>query len=302
MTERDLRVVFGKWGVLESVVMGVGRTDGNALEDAVRGLPIGPALDEDEDDEDDNEEEKNRTTDEDITAQNTYEPRFIGTGGPPLPCSKRARRKPQLPPSVVETIPLPPLNPRSTPFGPSGLRSAHIVFLDAISLSRAMSYSSGTILIPNYGEDPANISGLAYYTRLHASLRPSLKSVKEHADSAMARYDHLHSLLLSSRAKKQGAGALVDEDGFTVVVRGGRYGRTGGAGMFGVAVANKIAATEDVEGKRKKGMGAGELNDFYRFQKVDRQRQGGFFPALTQGENLNMDACWCRTCGSAEEV
>jgi hypothetical protein len=94
----------------------------------------------------------------------------------------------------------------------------------------------------------------------------------------MERYDHLHSLLLSSRARQAGAGALVDEDGFTVVIRGGRYGRTGGRGdgegKMGVGVARRGFEKEVAAGK-KKGKGAGELVDFYKFQHVDRKRQGG---------------------------
>ena len=136
-----------------------------------------------------------------------------------------------------------------------------------------MSYAGSPISIPKYGEDQSNPTGLEYYKLLHSSLRPSLSNVKIHADSAMIRHDHLHSLLLSSRAKKQGAGALVDEDGFTVVIRGGKYGRTGGTGTLGVAVAKKSVEGEAAT-KKKKGYGAGELSDFYRFQKVDRQRQG----------------------------
>jgi ribosomal RNA-processing protein 7 len=89
----------------------------------------------------------------------------------------------------------------------------------------------------------------------------------------MERYDRLQSLLLTSRAKQKGAGALVDEDGFTVVVRGGRYGRTGGrgdqgTGSLGVGVAKRGMGPKELKG------GAAELTDFYKFQKVDRKRKG----------------------------
>ncbi len=277
MTERDLRVLSGRWGVIETIGIGGGHSGANVLEDAVRGLPA------DSDDEDEAEEPK--SGDDQVEPESSgVEPRFLGTGEPRLPRSKRPRRKTQLPPSVPEIIPLPPLDPRQTTYGPSGARSAYITFIDPISVSRAMSYSGEAITIPRYGEHPSNPTGLAYYTRLNSSLRPSLASVKEHADSAMARHDYLHSLLLSSRARKQGAGALVDEDGFTVVVRGGKYGRTGGSGALGVGVATK----KDVDkagaaGKKKTGVGAAELTDFYRFQKVDRKREGELI-ALTRDE------------------
>ena len=292
MTERGLRLVFGRWGLLESVALGGGNKDGNALENAVQGLPA--------DSEADSEASGSAVDDDEIDpapAQPTSEPHFLGTAQPSLPRSKRPRRKPQLPPSVPETPPLPPLDARESPFGPSGARSAHITYLDPISVSRAMSYAGGPIKIPKYGDDPANPTGLDYYRRLHTSLRPGLASVKEHADGAMARHDHLHSLLLSSRAKKQGAGALVDEDGFTVVVRSGRYGRTGGSGASGVGVARKAPVPE--EGKKKKGIGGGELADFYRFQKVDRKREGQRLHASSCERKL---MARFRARGSAQEV
>ena len=259
ITERDLRAVFGKWGVVEDVVIGSAR-DGNALEQAVRGM----SSDTGEDDNDDEDDVGAGQVESESTGT-TQEPRFQGVD-PPLSRAKRRKVKPQLPPSIPEIIPPPPLNPRSTPFGLSGATSAHITYLDSISITRAMSFT-GSITIPEYGDSEP--TGLEYYTRLHTSLRPSLSAVRAFADSSMARFDHLHGLLLSSRAKKLGAGALVDEDGFTVVVRGGKYGRTGGSGIMGVGVAKK-----EEGGKKKVGKGAGELTDFYRFQKVDRKRQG----------------------------
>jgi ribosomal RNA-processing protein 7 len=97
----------------------------------------------------------------------------------------------------------------------------------------------------------------------------------------MARFDHLTSLLLSSRAKAQGAGALVDEDGFTVVVRSGKSGRTGGLGdgtrkgTTSIGVASRGFAKKALgQDAAKKGKGAQELPDFYKFQKMERKRQG----------------------------
>ena len=279
-TERDLRVLFGKWGVVESVDF-TGRADTNALESAVMGLEQDEISDEDEDEESASKADDGNAEQED---GDRPEPTFVGNGAK-LPRRLRSRRKPTLPASVPDLVPLPPLDPRSTPYGPSGSRCAHIVLLDASPLKRLMSHN-GPIHLPSYGlststksADPTNPTGLEYYISQYASLRPSLSAVKDFADSSMARFDHLHSLLLKSRAKNQGAGALVDEDGFTVVVRGGRYGRTGGRGpgSAGVAVASKgfakTTAPEGKEGKRK-GSGAKPMDDFYRFQKTDRKRQG----------------------------
>lgn len=103
----------------------------------------------------------------------------------------------------------------------------------------------------------------------------------------MARFEHLTSLLLSSRAKQSGAGALVDEDGFTVVVRSGKGGRTGGfgdgtaKGTTSVGVASRGFAKSGQALGEKKGKGARELVDFYKFQKVERKRQGELWLSFT---------------------
>lgn len=253
----DLRTLFGRWGVVEEVAEDQGR-GGDVLEAAVRGLP-------DESDSEDDEE----TQEPEETPAEGAEPNFLGTGEK-LPRSRRQRRPNTLPPSVPELVPLPPLNPR-TPYGPSGARVARVVFVDSVCVSRVMSYTGSPIDLV-----PSEPSGLSYYEAQYDALRPPLAVVKAHADSALARHDHLHSLLLSSRAKAHGAGALVDEDGFTVVVRGGRYGRTAGRGGdpggAGVAVASR-AGVKEALGK-KRGAGSGELKDFYRFQMVDRKRKG----------------------------
>jgi ribosomal RNA-processing protein 7 len=263
ISERDLRSVFTRWGVVESMEIG-NPEGGNVLEDAVRGL------DADSDDEDEVEEEEEEEG-QGETAERS-EPQFVGDGKP-LPRRLRSRRKNVLPPSVPDIIPLPTLNPRSTPYAPSGRRCAHLTYLDSISLTRLLSHPITQIIhLPKYSNSPANPTGLSYYLSLHSTLRPSLVEIKEYADSSMARFDHLHSLLLSSRAKKQGAGALVDEDGFTVVVRGGRYGRTGGRGPGALGVGVASGKVKDARGKDS--LGAMELPDFYRFQKTDRKRQG----------------------------
>lgn len=279
--ERDLRTVFGRWGVVESVTITAEGQGGNVLEQAVRGIEESDDEDSDDDDEDEDEDEVKEGEDD------KAEPTFVGKAEPKLPRSQRKRRKPNtLPPSVPDVTPLPDLCPRSSAFGSSGGRSARVVFVDAVSISRVMAHNSTEhISLAAYGsEEP---TGLAFFEAQYAALRPPLAIVKAHADTSLARYDHLHSLLLASRAKAHGAGALVDEDGFTVVVRGGRYGRTAGRGGdpsgAGVAVASRSVANDAAA--KKKGNGAGPLTDFYQFQKVDRKRKGELF---FRGHQLTM--------------
>ncbi|KAI9637646.1 ribosomal RNA-processing protein 7-domain-containing protein, partial [Dioszegia hungarica] len=277
MSERRLRGVFGKWGVVERVVMG-GQSEGDVLERALRGMDV-----EDSDDEASAEGEGDgggwETVGADGEVVPSSDPKFLGD--PTLPSRKR-RRLNKLPKSVPEVTALPPLNPRSDTYGPSGLRTAHIIYLEPICVSRVMSYSGSSIPFSPSSESTANPSGLPYYLARHSALRPALSAVKAFSDSSMARFDHLHSLLLSSRAKQAGAGALLDEDGFTVVVRSGNHSRTGGiADRMGrnvgsVGIAGKgfgKAGFAGKAGKKSGGLGTAELQDFYKFQKMDRKKQ-----------------------------
>lgn len=284
ITERDLRIVFGRWGVIESIDF-TGLGDGDTLAKAVLDLQA------DDSDSDDQEDDIADQGDDEAGGDQRAEPTFTGTSKPYLPRRLRPRKKPVLPPSVPTITPLPPLCPRATPYGSSGTRCCHITFLDSVAVSNVMSHpTSSVISLAQYGGPPSssskaqsNPSGLQYYLNLHTSLRPDLGDVKEFADSSMARFDHLQSMLLSSRAKKTGAGALVDEDGFTVVVRGGRYGRTGGRGkgVAGVGVASRGFAKGALD-EPKKG-GAAELEGFYKFQKVEKKRKG----------ESRRCPCWC---------
>lgn len=266
--ERELRAVFGTWGVVEEVSIGKGG-DGDTLEKAVQG-----SLEEEDSDNDDVEDEEEGEEGEEGEELKKSDPQFVPNEAVVLTRVEKQRlrrkRRRQLPPSVPDITPLPPLNPRETPYGLSGSHIAHITFLDSVSVDRVMSYTGTAIPLPTTS---SQARGLEYYTKLHTSLRPGAAAVKAFADSSMERYDHIHSLLLSSRAKQKGAGALVDEDGFTVVVRGGRYGRTGGrgdlgSGSVGVGVAKRGLGPKEATG------GAAALTDFYKFQKVDRKRKG----------------------------
>ncbi|OCF75839.1 ribosomal RNA-processing protein 7 [Kwoniella mangroviensis CBS 8886] len=279
---QDLRGVFGKWGVVEDIKMGGSHGGDNILEKAVRGLEVDPESEsESESDSEDEDEHNDEDGDEhDEEEGEKTEPQFQFQGDIPIKLTKNQRRRQRrnarnaLPPSVPEIINLPDLNPRQSPLGISGSHSCHIIYLDPISITRLMSSTTSPINLTKYTSEPA---GLEYYTSLYNTCRPDLSAVKEYADSSMDRFDHLHGLLLSSRAKAQGAGALVDEDGFTVVVRSGRYGRAGargdefGTGKGGVGVAS--TNFQKKMKKKKEGSGAGELKDFYKFQRNERKRQ-----------------------------
>ncbi|KAF9067675.1 ribosomal RNA-processing protein 7-domain-containing protein [Rhodocollybia butyracea] len=143
---------------------------------------------------------------------------------------------------------------------------AHVVFLDSSSLDRFFS-ASHTKPRP-WSLSPEEPSGLAHYTALYDSLRPPLDAVRQHANTAMDLYEF--ELAKSKRQSKYKKGeAIVDEDGFTLVTRGGAYGQTVGGG---VSVATKKFQETGETSERNKKRPVKEKTSFYAFQKAEKQR------------------------------
>ena len=148
-------------------------------------------------------------------------------------------------------------------------RSAHIVFLDTSSLDRAMS----AVTKPRPWPESEEPRGAAHYRALYASLRPPLDVVREHADTSIELYEY--QLAKEKQKSKYRKGeAIVDEDGFTLVTRGGAYGKTLGGG---VGVASKRFQRVGESGRyRTKKKEKKEKEGFYAFQKAEKQRSGLF--------------------------
>ena len=112
------------------------------------------------------------------------------------------------------------------------------------------------------------------------SLRPPLDVVKAHADSWMAHFEYEQARKKQQSKYKKGE-AIVDEDGFTLVTRGGAYGQTVGGG---VAVASKRFQREGAaSGKRsrKNKKVPKEKESFYAFQIHEKKRKGLCYSYLT---------------------
>ncbi|KAJ7164952.1 ribosomal RNA-processing protein 7-domain-containing protein [Mycena filopes] len=230
-TERELVLLFKGCGTVEKVIF-----DMDAQEALVE------AEDSDEEEEEEDEAEEAEAVDE------SEQPR------------KRRRllkNKPQPP----KLIPLPSKQSlrRLRPTG----RSAHIVFLDASSLERALAPQPKARPWPS-SEEP---SGVAHYAALFDSLRPPLDAVRAHADSAMELFEfELKQTKQQSKYRK--GEAIVDEDGFTLVTRGGAYGQTLGGGV-GVASKQFQESGETRTRKKKEPL---QKAGFYAFQKAEKQR------------------------------
>jgi len=236
-TERELSLFFKPYGLVEKVIW-----DQNAAEEEV--------MNDVSDSED--EDEEGQMDVEDAAAEGSVVKR------------KGKKGKKDEAPTVV---PLPPVSLRT--IRQTG-RAAYVVFLDSSSLEHAL--APKTAHKPRPWPRSAEPRGLAHYLALHDALRPPLDAVRAHADSAMEAYD-----FAEAQRKKVGSGkyrkgeAVVDEDGFTLVTRGGAYGQTLGGG---VAVASKRfegTGEASARGKKKK---VKEMDNFYKFQVHEKKRQG----------------------------
>lgn len=144
---------------------------------------------------------------------------------------------------------------------------AHLIFLDASSLAKALSPCSPSkpLAWPSSEES----RGLSHYLAKYDAVRPPLDAIKAHADSFMERFEF--DLAKSKQEAKYRKGeAIVDEDGFTLVTRGGAYGQTLGGGV-GVASKKFMLTGKTAGRKRKEKL---EKEAFYAFQKAEKQREG----------------------------
>lgn len=166
-------------------------------------------------------------------------------------------------------------------------RTAQVVFLDESSLARALVAPTKTRPWP---QDDAAPSGLAHYIALYSALRPPLDVVKAHADSWMERFE-FDQAKKKQQSKYRKGEAIVDDDGFTLVTRGGAYGQTVGGG---VGVASKKFQRERAGGSkrnRKVHKEPKEKEAFYSFQVHEKKRKGAFFFDLSSYNIVDSPIC-----------
>jgi ribosomal RNA-processing protein 7 len=195
---------------------------------------------------------------------------------------RKRRRKADAPRTrAPAAVPLPPDELRV--YRRSG-RTAHVVFLDASSLQRALLLAPAR-WPPGDPSPSAAPRGLAHYIAAHAAARPPLALARRHADAYMARFDHARAQERRVGKYRKGE-AVVDADGFTLVTRGGAYGQTAGGGVgvasraFQDTVAKRgVGAVQGAgaEGRRGKGRRkreGKEKDKFYKFQIHEERRNG----------------------------
>lgn len=198
---------------------------------------------------------------------------------PPKKRRKTKTTKPE-PPKVT-----PLLKTSLRTFRKSG-RSAHVVFLDSSSLDRCIAASHKPRQWPTSPEEPL---GFAHYLSLYDSLRPPLDNVRAHADSAIELYDY-ELAKTKQKSKYRKGEAIVDEDGFILVTRGGAYGQTlgGGVGVATKAFQETGQTSRSSRNRKKEGH---EKAGFYAFQKAEKQRNGTWcsVPSLTSYTMFSLD-------------
>lgn len=180
--------------------------------------------------------------------------------------------------SKVAPLPTPPPNLRA-----SG-HTAHIIFLDAssiplaLSLSKSKTKSSKKLKWPPPSSDNDVPTGLARLTAMYDARHPPIPVAREHADTYMEDYEQrieAAKLAAAQQSKYKKGEAIVDEDGFTLVTRGGAYGATLGGGAAVASRKFQLEANSGTVGevekrKRKKK----EKPDFYTFQIREKKRKG----------------------------
>ena len=176
--------------------------------------------------------------------------------------------------------------------------TAHVVFLDSSSLDQALASTSTSKprSWPISSEEP---SGLSHYRSLYDSLRPPLDSVKAHSDSSIELYEY--ELAKKKRKSKYRKGeAIVDDEGFTLVTRGGAYGQTLGGG---VSVASKrFQRSGETTRNRKSKKEKKEKEGFYAFHKAEKQRSGNFSLSHSTVSTRLTTPISTRTDGAKEKV
>lgn len=295
----DTQRIFGEYGPIERVVVKENKPETDRL---------GAVGDWEQDSESESENDESEDEEEQQQAQP------VATSAAPetrkLSRRERQRAEREARRSQIPTItPLPSLEPRATPLLPTN-SSCYVVFLDALALKRAVSLASSRKIKLTRGTSSL---GLAYFRSTYDALRPSITALQAHADSCLALYDH-H---LKAQQQRTSQEAIVDEDGFTLVVRGGRFGRTAGKGDKGVAVASRRfvmesgrkvrelqkggATSVDVDareglqrGKKRKGTGAEAIDGFYSFQRNEKRRQGESIRACPVCSFANVIILTCR--------
>jgi ribosomal RNA-processing protein 7 len=269
-TEREMTVLFSKAAPVERV--------------SFSGQDHAEEFGDDVEDEDSTTEDENNTLavddavmDVDQDDEEEGERRSTKKSKKSLEAKKRAPK----------VIPLPTANIRQLrKTGSFG----HVVFTSPKGLESVLSLPASSLPLPwpKFKENSAaEPSGLNHYIAQYKAHRPPLQSIKEHADSSMEVFEYQQEQAKKNQSKYRKGEAIVDDDGFTLVTRGGAYGQTLGGGV-GVAskkfMDNVASGTDNMKRKKKKDS---KKEGFYAFQVRERRIKGMHStPVLTSSSSM----------------
>ncbi len=253
-TDRELTLLFKSCGTVERIVFSTG--GGSAAQQEVE----------------DGEESEDEGGEDEVGGQQGSDDENASESDDAGGADSRPKKKLKV--AQVEgprVVPLPSVRLRT--LRRTG-HSAYVIFLDSSSLARALKPPQKPYAWPIDNEAP---SGLAHYTALYSALRPPLDVVRAHADSWMEAFEHEQAKKRQESKYHKGE-AIVDEDGFTLVTRGGAYGKTLGGGV-GVAskafIGEQRGGANGAGGKRhRKKKEMKEKETFYAFQAHEKKRKG----------------------------
>ena len=218
---------------------------------------------------DDPEEDVSVSSSEDSEVEQDVEEDHHGVSQPQKK-RKTSKQDPKKRPPEVTPLPTVPLRTLRR----SG-QNCHVVFLDSSSAESALA-SSHTQKPRPWPSDSEVPTGLSHYLAQYDAIRPPLDVIREHARTALDLYDYQKEKDKQKSKYRKGE-AIVDEDGFTLVTRGGAYGKTLGGG---VAVADKKFVTEVSKGKRAKKKEKRAKEAFYAFQVHEKRRRGACYAVV----------------------
>ena len=157
-------------------------------------------------------------------------------------------------------------------------RNVHIVFKEGVELSSVLD-EVNELKELDKSSSKENNRGMGLFLKRYELQRPSHSTVSEYANEWVKNWERKVQEE-KDRKDLSEREAKMEEDGFTIVERGGKHGRAAGEAGSQVAVASKNFRSrqdDDDEGnQRKKKKFNQPLDDFYRWQRREKKREGKY--------------------------
>lgn len=147
-------------------------------------------------------------------------------------------------------------------------RNAHLILKNNKDLSKILNLNK--MKLQNH-----SMASTSCLLQLYKSCRPNHSDMKLYTNNYIKQFEQ-NQLIEKNRQISNEMESKMEDDGFTMVERGGKHGRA--ANDAGVQVASKLfnggkLDEDSTEFRRKKRKFNQPLDDFYRWQRRDKKRQ-----------------------------